>query len=69
MKTWEVAVLVYDMLGNRVRRVENIINDRVVLEKGDLTSAFLFHITENDYERGRFSCPANAIKHIFPILV
>ena len=34
--------LVFDMLGNRVRRIENILSDRVVLEKGDLTSGIYF---------------------------
>ena len=33
---------VYNMLGNRVRRVENIVSNKVVLEKGDLTSGIYF---------------------------
>ena len=36
------ALVLYDMLGNRVRRVENIVTDRVVFEKGNLTTGIYF---------------------------
>ena len=32
----------YDMLGNRVRRVDNIMTERVVLKKGNLNSGIYF---------------------------